>query len=174
MDIMMSLEGSALNDLRSRFETKEEEEGDGLDLDEFVDTFLEFLTPDQDDRKHLVTDLVELFHQIDINGDGTVEWEEFTSYCVEAGLLATRRVKIPLKYQFVEDKRFVDKYTKGELSGITWIPEINRLAVLEKGTCVLKMYDNNFLLRGTVDLRDGVHPEEQKKNEHTPPRLAYL
>ena len=165
MDIMMSLEGSALNDLRSRFETKEEEEGDGLDLDEFVDTFLEFLTPDQDDRKHLVTDLVELFHQIDINGDGTVEWEEFTSYCVEAGLLATRRVKIPLKYQFVEDKRFVDKYTKGELSGITWIPEINRLAVLEKGTCVLKMYDNNFLLRGTVDLTDGVHPEEQKKNE---------
>ncbi len=40
----------------------------------------------------LVASLIELFEQIDINGDGTMIWNEFTSYCVEAGLVATRRV----------------------------------------------------------------------------------
>ena len=69
-------EGSALNDLRAQFEKKEQEEGDGLDLPEFVETFLQFLKPPKETRKYLVTDLVELFHQIDINGDGTCEWEE--------------------------------------------------------------------------------------------------
>jgi WD40 repeat protein/Ca2+-binding EF-hand superfamily protein len=156
MEIMMALEGSALNELRGRFEKKEAEEGDGLNLTEFVETFLEFLKPNEATRKYLVTDLVELFSQIDINGDGTCEWEEFTSFCVEAGLLATRRVKLPLKYHFVEDKRFVDKYTKGELDGITWIPEISRLAVREKGNHVCKMYDKKFVMRGEVDLRKGI------------------
>ena len=31
----------------------------------------------------LVANLIELFEQIDINGDGVMVWNEFTSYCVE-------------------------------------------------------------------------------------------
>ena len=34
----------------------------------------------------LARNLCELFEQIDINGDGTLEWDEFTSYCVSQGL----------------------------------------------------------------------------------------
>ena len=30
--------------------------------------------------------LCELFAQIDINGDGTMEWDEFTSFIVEMGM----------------------------------------------------------------------------------------
>ena len=148
MDIMMSLEGSALNELRAQFEKKEQEEGDGLDLPEFVETFLQFLKPSKETRKYLVTDLVELFHQIDINGDGTCEWEEFTSYCVEAGLLATRRVKIPLKYQYVQDKRLGNiEGSKGEIAGVTWLPDIQRLAVSSVGSHVLQMYNSDFVLQ---------------------------
>ena len=39
----------------------------------------------------LVKDLCELFEQIDVNGDGALEWEEFTGFCVEAGMVASRR-----------------------------------------------------------------------------------
>ncbi|GMF64792.1 unnamed protein product [Phytophthora lilii] len=38
----------------------------------------------------LVGLLFEMFEQIDINGDAAVDWEEFTSFCVAIGLVATR------------------------------------------------------------------------------------
>jgi hypothetical protein len=38
----------------------------------------------------LVATLFEMFEQIDINGDAAVDWEEFTSFCIALGLVATR------------------------------------------------------------------------------------
>jgi len=38
------------------------------------------------DEAQLVSAIVELFNQIDINGDGEMEWEEFTSFIVDSGL----------------------------------------------------------------------------------------
>lgn len=37
----------------------------------------------------LVALLFEMFEQIDINGDAWVDWEEFTSFCMSLGLIAT-------------------------------------------------------------------------------------
>jgi WD40 repeat protein len=42
-------------------------------------------------RLQLARNLCELFEQIDINGDGTLEWDEFTSYCVSQGLANDRK-----------------------------------------------------------------------------------
>ena len=39
------------------------------------------------DEAELVRNLVELFHEIDVNGDGDVEWEEFTRFIVEKARL---------------------------------------------------------------------------------------
>ena len=61
----------------------------------------------------LVCNLCELFDQIDVNGDGTLEWEEFTGFCVEAGLVATRRDKRPLNYKYEEDIDYADVTSKG-------------------------------------------------------------
>ncbi|KAG3114656.1 hypothetical protein PI125_g6223 [Phytophthora idaei] len=38
----------------------------------------------------LVGLLFEMFEQIDINGDSIVDWDEFTSFCIALGLVATR------------------------------------------------------------------------------------
>ena len=43
--------------------------------------------------------LTDLFEEIDVNGDGYMEWDEFTGYCVELGFVATRRQLKPLKYK---------------------------------------------------------------------------
>lgn len=40
------------------------------------------------DEAQLVSAIVELFSQIDINGDGEMEWDEFTSFIVDSGLAA--------------------------------------------------------------------------------------
>lgn len=37
----------------------------------------------------LVALLFEMFEQIDINGDAVVDWEEFTTFCMSLGLIAT-------------------------------------------------------------------------------------
>jgi hypothetical protein len=48
-----------------------------------------------------------------VNGDGAVDWEEFTSYCIEEGVLAVRSSNNPsnegsTRVQYVEDKTFAE------------------------------------------------------------------
>lgn len=40
---------------------------------------------EEEREKELVADLVELFREVDINGDGDMEWDEFTRFIVEKG-----------------------------------------------------------------------------------------
>lgn len=35
--------------------------------------------------------LCDIFDEIDVNGDGNLEWDEFTMYCIEDAMAATRR-----------------------------------------------------------------------------------
>ena len=156
MDVMMALEGSALHELRSCFELKQANQGKGLDKQEFVGELLRLLTPEGDDVLPLLSDLIELFEQIDINGDGTMEWAEFTSFCVEAGLLATRRVKVPLRYHYVEDNRYVDTLTRGNVKAIGYVPELEQTAASDGAEPVLRFYDDNMRFVGMLDLRVGV------------------
>jgi len=37
------------------------------------------------DKVGLVKNLIELFRQIDVNGDETLEWDEFTGHIIELG-----------------------------------------------------------------------------------------
>ena len=41
--------------------------------------------PETKDRIGLVRNLVELFRQIDVNNDKTLEWDEFTNHIIELG-----------------------------------------------------------------------------------------
>ena len=107
MDIMMMLDTKKVHALQLEFEKVEE----GLNVDQFVVVMKRFLNESNknDERdeygnplsgrsnegespvlkpgeEDIVADLMELFAQIDVNGDGTMEWEEFTSFIVETGM----------------------------------------------------------------------------------------
>ena len=68
--------------------------GDGLGLlvDDFVRELFFILVVErtelqrEKEANHVVGLLYELFNQIDVNGDGHVDWEEFTNYCIEEGV----------------------------------------------------------------------------------------
>ena len=84
MDIMMLLDIDKVPALRKEFEAQEE----GLTQTDFVRVMLKYLKRESIDEFQLVSNLVELFAQIDVNGDGTMEWDEFTSFIVDTGNLA--------------------------------------------------------------------------------------
>jgi hypothetical protein len=41
--------------------------------------------------------LIDIFEEIDVNGDGDLEWDEFTLFCIDDAVAATRReaTKVP-------------------------------------------------------------------------------
>ena len=145
---MMSLEGEALNELRDIFKAKEE----GLNQREFIATLLERLDHTEEEEELLVADLVDLFAEIDINGDGTMDWDEFTKFCVESGLVATRHVKLPLRYHYVEDMKYNDVTSHGPfIHRLKFFEAIQMLVVCEAESNAVKIYSRNMQLWHKLD-----------------------
>lgn len=67
----------------------------GLQKPQFARIILYALLLARPELRHLgrataiVALLFELFEQIDINGDAVVDWDEFTTFCISLGLIAT-------------------------------------------------------------------------------------
>lgn len=83
VDIMSLLDHRRLGDLAAEFEKYPDA---ALTLEEFVSVITPFLPSEHLDDTEIVSSLCKLFDDVDVNGDGTMEWEEFTGYVVDAGL----------------------------------------------------------------------------------------
>ena len=77
---MMLLDNEKLSTLEKVF-TKYE---DGLSISKFISLIISSIYHPPEERIDLVYGLVRLFKDIDINGDGTMEWGEFTQYLIES------------------------------------------------------------------------------------------
>ena len=65
----------------------------GLSMLQFIKIMLHHL-PDTKDKVGLVKNLIELFKQIDVNGDANLEWDEFTNHIIELGMVRKDRTFI--------------------------------------------------------------------------------
>lgn len=66
-----------------------QEKEKGLTKEEFIKVMLEYLDynkSNKDEHLSVTLALIELFKEIDVNGDGTMEWEEFSNHIIELGL----------------------------------------------------------------------------------------
>ena len=83
-DVMMMLDSDNLADMKRAFIKYSNK----LDIVEFADAMVSHLprsaqaTPDA--KRELLAKLALLFAQVDVNGDGEMEWSELTSYIVES------------------------------------------------------------------------------------------
>lgn len=60
-------------------------------------------------KKNLALALIDFFKEVDVNGDKTMEWEEFSNHIIELGLLRNdRSFKNVIKTYFPSEK-IVDK-----------------------------------------------------------------
>ncbi|KAG7395282.1 hypothetical protein PHYBOEH_003989 [Phytophthora boehmeriae] len=100
-----------------------------------------------------IEDLIELFAQVDVNGDGTMEWEEFTSAIIEGGMgssgganedtVGTAAQLRDLQYE--EHPRFVDTAVNRPPKRIEYLPEFRRLLLLESSRPVVELLDPSGL-----------------------------
>lgn len=79
----MLLDNDKLSMLEESFTAEKEKEMEGLNITQFVKLLMNSIHCRKEEEVDLVFGLVKLFKDIDINGDGTMEWEEFTQYLIE-------------------------------------------------------------------------------------------
>ena len=172
MDIMMLLEGGALTAVYDDFRTKLIETGDGLSMTEFVKTMFDnipgidkfdkgttvecggawcsFLTLSLAAVK-LVKDLCELFEQIDVNGDGAMEWEEFTGFCVEAGMVASRKSTSIAPFKYTYNRHFVDNVSHCSfIQHVSFCQKQQQVLVCEGEMPFLRVYNRHLRLQNTI------------------------
>lgn len=160
--LLMKLDKPVLEMIKEEFEAMP----DGLDLYEFAVVCLQALkVSDVDWDSHLEA-LIEIFREVDVNGDGTMEWDEFTSYLVEMANAyyydQTSNIAEAYLYSPIEDNTTHDH----PINHTKWLPGFDRLAVLERGSTRLKLYDEKLChiktLRGHRDhVMDVVYLSEQ-------------
>ncbi|TMW55307.1 hypothetical protein Poli38472_013198 [Pythium oligandrum] len=144
MDIMMRLEGAGFSAIANEFHQREKRLGGGLPLHDFVEIVLRGLPrPRSPEEKYAsINALVDLFEDIDINGDGTMEFDEFTSFCVDAGMVATRLQATKLKHRYVRQPKHMIKTMNGcvGIEKIKWSAQFQRFLVIENTAKSVKLY----------------------------------
>ncbi|KAG7377866.1 hypothetical protein PHYPSEUDO_010892 [Phytophthora pseudosyringae] len=120
MDIMMRLKGAGFSAIANAFREREKRLGGGLPLLDFVEIVLPGLPrcTNAEEKAASVSALVDLFEDIDINGDGVMEFDEFTSFCVDAGMIATRAQVATLKHRYERDAKHALKTTTAAASPV--------------------------------------------------------
>lgn len=140
-DILSMLQGRArdtLKEIKDYFESKGD---DGLLIEQFVYIMLKKLKYEEKDKNDLVSSLIDLFDQIDVNGDKHLEWVEFTGFIIEIGLLdkESSDVNIIKRYKpsAIEDG---DRH-EAEISKIYYFRKQSQIATIEKDSFKLKFFD---------------------------------
>jgi hypothetical protein len=117
----------------------------GLDLK----TFIAVMTQEQhlgkkkdpEDHKKMVRSLIDLFRQIDVNNDKSLEWVEFTNHIIELGMVRKDRVFIDAikNYQQSDIK---DGKHDTEIEHMYYLDKLKHLLVMERDSKRFKVYNS--------------------------------
>lgn len=86
--------------------------------------------------------LIDAFEQIDVNGDETLEWDEFSNFIVETGIARAKKNYIDVIRNYHLSTITKDKHKhEAEISKVFYFPQIKHLIALENGSKKLKVYN---------------------------------
>lgn len=136
-DIMSHLNYRKLQKIKEDFMKCEEE---GLSLEQFIKVMLIHL-PETRDKVGLVKNLIELFRQIDVNNDQSLEWDEFTGHIIELGMVRKDRTFIDAIKNYFASDILDDKKHDTEVENMVYFDKLNHLLVMERDSNKFKVYD---------------------------------
>jgi len=113
---------------------------EGLFIQEFVNIMLHHL-PETRNKTRLVGSLIELFAQIDVNGDNRLEWEEFSNHIIELGMIRKDRTFLDAikEYKHLEWKD--EAKHDSEVEHMYYLPKLKHLLVMERESRFFNVYD---------------------------------
>lgn len=136
IDIMSLLDKQNLLNIKKDFKHCGE---DGLLVHEFVQIMLRHLPPIEN-KLSLVSSLMELFAQIDVNDDKHLEWDEFSNHIIELGMIKQERTFIDaIKYYYPADWKDESKHD-AEIEHMFFSKKQNHLLVAERDSRRFKAY----------------------------------
>jgi len=141
-DILSMLEGNAyetLEEIKTYFAKGGDE---GLTIEQFVYIMLCNLQHNtKEEQKRLVLSLIDLFDQIDVNGDRHLEWKEFTNHIIELGMVRKDNTYVDaIKNYKMSSKEDKDKH-ETEVKKLYYFSEIDQLISLERDSRKFKYYE---------------------------------
>lgn len=110
-----------------------------LSLEEFVDVMTQYLPVKQIGEVKLAVNLCKFFSDVDVNGDGSMEWDEFTSFIIDKGmnLVDSSSAESIEAYQ---KSTLQDKNThNSRIERIEYMAERDHVVVMEKGMSSFKV-----------------------------------
>lgn len=147
-DMMMELDAKKVSYLRHEFEQRGE-----LTLSEFVMVMKICLTRENREElssgaeAQMISSLCELFAQIDINGDGSLEWSEFTSFVVEMGLETQQHKPDGIQaYSFSG----AEEIGKARIGKVYYFSGNDSIVTCELDKCVCSVFTNEFVHRYNI------------------------
>ena len=129
MEIYTLLDHEGVKSLRSEFAGFAE----GIDLKNFVISFLLHLPKLDLAEEELVRRLISIFSQADANDDGAVEWQEFTQFCIDMGVAATESAHLRCAIRYIPraPPTLPPSLRKAKFSLLSHLPEINKIFLCE-------------------------------------------
>lgn len=143
IDLTMNFEPLTISLLKKEFENNHGQ----MDLQNFVVVLREHLRnwrPSYPNREKLIIKLlVQLFREIDMNGNGTLEWDEFTNYIIEKATTISA-----LKKNRVDAiKNYSQSVTKSSFRSDKMIEKLvnmeslDRIGIIEDFSNIIKFYN---------------------------------
>ena len=115
-------------------------EGQAVPKLEFISLMLHHL-PINIDQIELTIALRELFEQIDVNHDELMEWEEFSNYIVESGMIKKDRTFLDAIKDY-KPQEWQDPVThKNDIEHLFFLPMLKQLLVMETDSRDFRVYD---------------------------------
>lgn len=149
---MVLLEGSELRALYRAFGSKQRTLGRGLTLPEFLATFMEHADVQAGQGPAVTKLLVDLFRQIDVNGDSTLEWSEFVGFCIEAGSVASLvKIQRPTFF-FMYDARWEDHVSRcSEMQLLHYVRNMDCVVTIEAKSRHVNFFTSRLQLLRRLD-----------------------
>lgn len=166
-EICAALSSHSLPKLKKKFLRTEE----GLPIGPFVDTIFKQLYEtfpkivEESESAYAVAMLQEMFHQIDYNGDGSTNWDEFTTFCVSTGLNVTVNKKA-LDNNNDSQEQSLDQYVieYGEevlqrdrilsayrlVSVMRYVPDTRKIYIISEDADNILMLDEKYRLHAQL------------------------
>lgn len=91
-------------------------------------------------KEDVILNLLQIFYEVDLNGDGTMQWPEFTNYLVEVGQSEKQGNLLSYKQNPFKDPH---RWTHS-IQNVKYTSENQGMVLWETGSNIVEMYTSNY------------------------------